>query len=66
MLQLMCVYRSGTEEDYTELNQLLEDISVYTRDFSLAQGEKKSEAKAKKEEDRKKGEEMRRAAMMSM
>ena len=54
------------EEDYTELNQLLEDISVYTRDFSLAQWEKKSEAKAKKEEDRKKGEEMRRAAMMSM
>ena len=47
MLQLMCIYRSATEEDYTELNQLLEDISVYTRDFSLAQVEKK-EVKAKK------------------
>ena len=48
MLQLMCIYRSGTEEDYTELNQLLEDISVYTRDFSLAQGAKKSKVKAQK------------------
>ena len=35
------------------------------RDFGLAQGEKKLETKMK-EYDRRKGEEMRQAAMMSM
>ena len=59
------LYRSGTEEDFTELSQLLEDISVYVWDFAFAQEEKKCETK-KKEDDRRKREEMRRAAMMSM
>ena len=59
------MYRSGTEEEFTELQQLLEDISSYMQDFALAQEGKKCEMK-KKEEDRRKGEEMRRAAMISM
>ena len=58
--------RSGTEEEFTELNQLLEDISVYMRDFASGQEQQKCEAKQKGEDDRRKGEEMRRAAMMSM
>ena len=47
------------------MNQLLEDISVFTRDFTLEQVKKKCETK-KKDDDRRKGEEMRQAAMMSM
>ena len=61
------MYRSGTEEEFTELQQLLDDISsyMYMQDFALAQEEKKCEM-MKKEEDRRKGEEMHRAAMISM
>jgi len=59
--------RSGTEEEFTELNQLLEDnylrTSLFTCETLLQQ---KCEAKQKGEDDRRKGEEMRRAAMMSM
>ena len=30
-------YRSGTEEEYNELTQLLEHISMYMRDFNEAE-----------------------------
>ena len=35
----MPYYRSGTEEEYCELTQLLEDISTYMRDFEEVEGE---------------------------
>ena len=58
--------RSGTEEEYTELNQLLEDISSYMKDFTAlraAQVAKRAVQLKKAQEDKQKGEEMRRAAM---
>ena len=62
MISIIC--RSGSEEDISELNQLLEDINVYMRDLAVVQVDKKCDARRK--EDRKRGEEMRQAAMMSM
>jgi len=58
--------RSGTEEEYSELHQLLEDISSYLRDFNTIRAAQAAERAAqlkKAEEDKRKGEEMRRAAM---
>ena len=54
-------YRSGTEEEYDELSQLLEDISSYMRDFEELKAKKKKEA-----DDKRKAEDMRRAAMEGM
>ena len=58
--------RSGTEEDYTELMQLLEDIQQYLQDFTLAKAEEMKSATQKRNEDKRKGEEMRKAAMEGM
>ena len=58
--------RSGTEEEFTELHQLLEDISSYMKDLSAiraVQATEKAALQKKIEEDKRKGEEMRRAAM---
>ena len=55
--------RSGTEEDYTELSELLEDISVYQRDFAILKEEEKKKESEKKDDDKRKGEQMRQAAM---
>lgn len=61
----MC--RSGTEEDFGELQQLLEDISTYMKDFEAlkaAQAAQKVVAQKKVEDDKQRGEEMRKAAML--
>ena len=61
-----CVFRSGTEEEYGELEQLLEDISSYMEDFAVQKAEtkeKRDQKKRKEEEDKRKRLEMRRAAM---
>ena len=63
MLQLSC--RSGTEEEYSELSQLLDDISSYSRDMVVLQTQER-EAKNKEKSDKQKGEEMRKAAMELM
>ena len=42
------VSRSGTEEDYTELMQLLEDIQQYLQDFTLAKAEEMKSATQKR------------------
>ena len=55
--------RSGTEENYTELQQLLEDIKEYNNDFEAGREEEQKSARKKKAADKKKGEEMRKAAM---
>ena len=57
------MYRSGTEEEYTALQQLLEDIIMYTKDIAAAKEVLRGISKKKDEEDKKKGEEMRKAAM---
>ena len=65
-LFLYFVCRSGTEEEYTELHQLLEDISIYMKDFSAIRAPQATvkEAQLKKaEENKRNGLEMRRAAM---
>ena len=55
--------RSGSEEEYSELEQLCEDIITYRRDLAETK-EKEKEAKKRKDEiDRKKAEEMRQAAV---
>ena len=57
---------SGTEEEYSELQQFLEDISSYMRDFRAiraAQAEERAALLIKVEEDKRKAEEMRCAAM---
>ena len=58
--------RSGSEEDYTTLHQLLEDISCYLSDFTAANDAKKEAARKKEKEDKRKGEDMRKAAMDGM
>ena len=66
MFILWITKRSGTEEEYSELNQLLLDISTYRRDMEeyKAKTAKEKEQKKKKErEDKKIGEEMRKRAM---
>ena len=57
------MYRSGTEEEYSEMQQLLEDIISYNTDFVGAKELKKEKSKKKYKEDKKKGMEMRQAAM---
>ena len=55
--------RSGSEEEYSELEQLCEDIITYRRDLAETK-EKEKEAKKRKDEiERKKAEEMRQAAV---
>ena len=48
------VFRSGSEEDYT-------DIQQYLQDFAIAKAEEMKTAT--QNEDKRKGEEMRKAAM---
>ena len=59
-------YRFGTEEEYDELSQLLEDISSYMRDFEELKAKEKDEKKKKEADDKRKAEDMRRAAMEGM
>lgn len=57
------LFRSGTEEEYSELVQLLEDISTYQQDMQEAILKQKEEKKQKETNDRNIGVEMRKAAM---
>ena len=56
-------YSSGTEEEYTELCQLLEYIASYVKDCDELKKENVKMRKKKEAEDKQKGEEMRKAAM---
>ena len=56
-------WRSGTEEEFTEIQQLCEDILVYRRDMiEMRKMEKESRTK-REQEDKRKGEEMQQAAV---
>lgn len=63
------LFRSGTEEDYTELQQLLEDASTYRRDMQELKDMKakgRANAKEKEKEKVEKGLQMREAALTGM
>ena len=64
--QSSIISRSGTEEEYSELMQLLQDILTYNRDMQ-EQKEREKELKSRKErEDRQKALEMREAAVSTL
>lgn len=65
---MYCVHTcsSGTEEEYTELTRLLEDISVYQRDMQAAMLKEKENKKEKEQASKKLGEDMRLSAMETM
>ena len=60
------VDRSVTEEEYSELSQLLEDILLYRRDMADLKAREKEERKKKERGDKQQGLEMRQAAMQGM
>ena len=62
----MLTFRSGTEEDYNELSQLLEGIISFRRDFAEQKEIEKEQKRKKEEDDRNKGEVMKNAAMTRM
>lgn len=55
--------RSGSEEEYSELEQLCEGIITYRRDLAETKEKEKEAKKRRDENDRKKAEEMRQAAV---
>ena len=57
------IFRSDTEEDFTELNQLCENIFIYRRDMSELKLHEKEEKRKKAEEDKRRGKQMRRSAL---
>ena len=60
---LLHIYRSGTEEEYDELSQLLADIVTLRRDLAELKIKEKEMKQKKDIDDRRKGEEMKMAAM---
>ena len=60
------VGRSGTEEEYDELSQLLEDINTFRKDAEETQKKEKENKKQKEKEDKRKATEMRDAALLSL
>ena len=60
------VGRSGTEEEYDELSQLLEDIYTFRKDAEETQKKEKENKKQKEKEDKRKAAEMRDAALLSL
>lgn len=59
-------YRSGTEEEYDELAQLLQDILDYQNDFEERRAEEHKSVTNRKSADKKKGQDMRKAALEGM
>ena len=57
---------SGTEEEYSELSQLLQDISDYQRDLQAAKLKERESRKLKELNEKAAGEEMRKSAMETM
>ena len=57
------VYRSGTEEELTELMELLHDIITYENDCAHKKESEEMAARRKREEEKQRGEQLRKAAM---
>jgi 1,2-phenylacetyl-CoA epoxidase catalytic subunit len=60
------VFRSGTEEENNQLAQLFEDIWTYRRDMDDLKMKEKEEKSRKEEFKKRKGQEMRAAAVNKM
>lgn len=60
------MYRSGTEEQFTELAQMLEDIQTYQRDFEEKKECERRLAQDKRIEEKRKGEEIHQVAMQRL
>ena len=58
--------RSGTEEEYSELSQLLQDIWTYRRDMEDLKRKEKEEKNRIEDMKNKKGQDMCAAAMRKM
>ena len=58
--------RSGTEEEYSELSQLLQDIWTYRRNMEDLKRKEKEEKNRIEDMKNKKGQDMRAAAMRKM
>ena len=58
--------RSGTEEEYGELEQLLHDIHTYRQDKAELDKQEKELNTQKKNQEKQKGEEMREAALIAI
>lgn len=58
--------RSGTEEEYSEINQLMEDAATYNNDFQKEKAEQRNTNKAKEERDKQQGLAFRDAAMNTL
>ena len=68
-MHILYSYRSGTEEEYDELYQLLEDIFEFQRDMDEKKAQEKEEKRDRRNkelEDKKKGEDIREAALKGM
>lgn len=63
---LFDAFRSGTEEEYTELQQLLHDINSFKRDMEELKNKEIMKKKQKQKQDREKGLQMREAALSGM
>ena len=63
---ILCLYSSGTEEEYSELTQLLQDIADYQRDLQDAQLKEREAKKLKEVNDKTVAEEMRKSAMETL
>jgi hypothetical protein len=59
-------FRSGTEEEYTELSQLLDGIISFRRHFAEQKEQEKELKRKTEEDDRNKAEMMKNAAMERM
>ena len=53
-------------EEYSELNQLLEDIKTFRKDLEDEAKKARETKKRKEKDDRRKGKEMREAALIGM
>lgn len=62
----LLLFRSGSEEDFNELQQLLEDIYTFKRDEEELRQRKKEDKKQKEKEDHQKAIDMRSAALSGM
>ena len=63
---LFDAFRSGTEEEYTELQQLLHDINSFKRDMEEVKNKEIMKKKQKQKQDREKGLQMREAPLSGM
>lgn len=60
------VIKSGSGEEYTQLDQLLENIYTYRKDLQEVKTREKENKKQKEKEDQQKGLEMWAAALTGM